>query len=1207
MADDAGWGAPVDVADNAPPPPTGGGWGAPVAEAATPEEGGWGPPVKAEPPPADPRGPMPSPWAALTQGAGAGLREAVESGKTVAGQTPTAQPETSPAAQGLEWGDVLSPYGKLLPKVTYGLGKSAPTLAAGVAGGAAGTAVAGPVGTLAGGALGAAVGAAFQTIGPVFADELKKSPNDPDGAWSRAEQRAAAEGLFSGAGWAAFGLPLRAVMGPLKSVAFQALGIQPGIAVTGQAAQNVIQGKPAGEDLGQAYAQGAAGTAVPMAGHAALTALLPRRGAAPTGPSPTSQTAMVGRAQSELAGLQGDHAVLSQQHQNEIAQYGAKSPEAMETEQAVHANLRDQHTASERVRYAQLGRPEEGPSREVDFAAPVPGQGPDPSTWTSGPFWGAMNRTSTRWKKTFQPEEISDLSLQAAGIIREYGSASRGGKDSIHHGMDKFHNEFEHLSTQESIDYIKAASRQEGLQVPKDLQQSHNLFRKLLDMIDRGDRDAGSKMGFLQDYFPFMYKDPKTAADWLNTRLAGMTKAGFQKKRSIEFLQDALDQGLELVTYNPADLVTMRLTAGMELQERVRLLRRINQYLGAAAPIKNEGQQAAARSAGWHLIKDPTGQQWAMHPDLKPIWDNTLGARGLWDDPTAAGNIFRNWMKLKNFYVQPKLGFSLFHPLHVSHINVNDGFTRGWMRLSRSGDPLGMLHEVAKGFYGQLLQGTPGLSTEAKRARGAWQTPIWERTKEQNDVVKLMNRGGFSPQLSEELRTYDSRKMKDAIINQQWFKVLPYALRQIIPLITRPFFEHWIPNLKTAAYLDGAKELFGRRPDLIDDYVNGNAALGTIAKSIDNRYGEMFYKNLMWNKTLKEAGIASFLSLGWNGGFVREFGGGVLEPFIKNAIDQTPTRKAISDAKSKTAFAFFYMFSAALLNAATSVLKGGVSPQDLEPMDYFLPRIGGKNPDDSPRRISNMFYTREIPMVQKHIEEKQSVFGGLRATLWNKMMFEPIYEFYNNKDYYGFNIMDENAPWYKRAYQGVMHVLGDTFTPITITGAKRALQLDGKWNEEDSNWEKIKKLATEPESGAAFLGFGPAPSYASKSSVVNRINYLFERYVAPQERPQAMKENMEARHDARLAIAAAKQAGDGEKLAQATVRLQKLMGTSKMQTSKLTSDRYMFSRLPYSEQIDLLRDLPPADFKHYWPNASKMARGNKEMLALARAYYGPQP
>ena len=46
-------------------------------------------------------------------------------------------------------------------------------------------------------------------------------------------------------------------------------------------------------------------------------------------------------------------------------------------------------------------------------------------------------------------------------------------------------------------------------------------------------------------------------------------------------------------------------------------------------------------------------------------------------------------------------------------------------------------------------------------------------------------------------------------------------------------------------------------------------AIGIIL--IDNRFGEMFYGGLFWNRYVKDVSIGSFLSLGWNLGFGREF------------------------------------------------------------------------------------------------------------------------------------------------------------------------------------------------------------------------------------------------------------------------------------------------------------------------------------------------
>ena len=244
------------------PPPTGGHWATPEEEKLPP---GAAPIQQVKKPEPE----MPSVGSALMQGVGAGFRHAGEGIQTLRGQKveESAAPP-SPAAAPFEWSDITSPVSKGLPKLAYGLGESSPTLAGGLGGGALGAMTPMPGGAFIGGGLGAAAGTALQTISPYFQEELKKAPQDPDGAWTKALERAGAAGAFSGAGWAAF--PLKVLGGPLKNLAFQAFGVQPGISMAGQAAQNVLQDKPIEEGLGGAYAHGAVGTAVPMLGHHAL-------------------------------------------------------------------------------------------------------------------------------------------------------------------------------------------------------------------------------------------------------------------------------------------------------------------------------------------------------------------------------------------------------------------------------------------------------------------------------------------------------------------------------------------------------------------------------------------------------------------------------------------------------------------------------------------------------------------------------------------------------------------------------------------------------------------------------------------------------------------------------------------------------------------------------------------------------------------------
>ena len=94
--------------------------------------------------------------------------------------------------------------------------------------------------------------------------------------------------------------------------------------------------------------------------------------------------------------------------------------------------------------------------------------------------------------------------------------------------------------------------------------------------------------------------------------------------------------------------------------------------------------------------------------------------------------------------------------------------------------------------------------------------------------------------------------------------------------------------------------------------------------------------------------------------------------------------------------------------------------------------------------------------------------------LWTKLIFEPFKEIWENRDYYGYNIRDENAPWYKQVWQTIVHSFGD-LTPISVSSAQRAVDTGGTWSK---------------DAVLAVLGFGPAPSYAERSTIQNRISFL---------------------------------------------------------------------------------------------------------------------
>jgi hypothetical protein len=564
-------------------------------------------------------------------------------------------------------------------------------------------------------------------------------------------------------------------------------------------------------------------------------------------------------------------------------------------------------------------------------------------------------------------------------------------------------------------------------------------------------------------------------------------------------------------------------------------------------------------------------------------------------------------MNLKNAWAPLKLMLSAFHPLHVAHINFSNNMTRGINEALSSGQqgalrrmvaiPEAVIQNVTDPFLA-LPIGTPH---RGKAAREAWTTPYRDQTPDQKAITNLMIEGGFSPQLSEQLRIAAKRNLSDSMhnIGQMW--KIPWHLgRRIIEFMQAGIFEHWIPNLKAAAYLREAETLFNRRPELLNNTQDRMLALRAIGKQVDNRFGEMFYGGLFWNRMIKDASIGSFLSLGWNLGFAREFVGGALEPFARRLVDKpTPSRAIIRDATSKTSNMFIYTMSAMMVNGLMNYAMTGEMP---EGYDYIFPRWGGNNPDGSPRRITNMFYTREVPMVKKNIEERDSVIDGIKQTLYHKMMFSPVVEGYNNKNYFGYQIYDPNAPGLKQIQQFANHMWSEQLNPMSIAGAERSLQLSGKpYGKLD-----ILKQIGDPDVYMPLLGFPQAPAYVSKTPIQNYIGGLYSDHVQASGKPYAEGVNFKERKAARDAYLIAKQTNDTAKMAEAVQRMRELQmplkNLGKMRPG--TQDIFMFGKLQPDDQKNVLKRASKEEFQRYYRAAKAKTKMDKEIGNLWSHYYG---
>jgi hypothetical protein len=194
------------------------------------------------------------------------------------------------------------------------------------------------------------------------------------------------------------------------------------------------------------------------------------------------------------------------------------------------------------------------------------------------------------------------------------------------------------------------------------------------------------------------------------------------------------------------------------------------------------------------------------------------------------------------------------------------------------------------------------------------------------------------------------------------------------------------------------------------------------------------------------------------------------------------------------------------------------------------------------------------------------------SMLWNKTLLQPIRELVENRDYFGREVWDTNAPGYQQIAQAVRHTFGQQLSPMAVTSAERAQETGGR----------------PIETPLAYPGFGPAPAYAARTPIQNRIGYLYQNYVAPGAKPYQDDASTHDQQVARNKILLAKQNHDPSALsaARADAKAAGMQPKSIAAIGKEAGDQYMFKRLPQQHQMAILNQASPDEVKRYFKDAS---------------------
>lgn len=785
---------------------------------------------------------------------------------------------------------------------------------------------------------------------------------------------------------------------------------------------------------------------------------------------------------------------------------------------------------------------------------------------------GKLEEYANQAIRTFNPEALGPEAKTAGATIAKHISKQIQA-DSMRGHQSAARRSWWIKNADMARGFIAKAERGERLKNPW-LEKARRIYARENKEIALQDKAAGFQYDEREHYMAHIFEDGKKAVDTIRAKYGKkFGDPAFIKERMWEMYEDALKAGAIPKYTNPEDIMQARWHASNIAKMRVDSLREMEQFGVAKKMTKEDHAPPGYPATQW---RSPNGDWYWVHNDAHAVMHNAFDTKSLWEVQGFGGDAFRVVMGLKNRIVPIKLALSLFHPLHVITIDNATGMVRASKEMfSGQKTPIqwsvDMLNAARyKGFFDNPRQGG--------RILKLWQGKLkdHEVTDADRQALTYMFEGGLIPEMSSQYRTNSKQLFRDAMDKHSAVAVFhaPFAALEATQGL---MFDKWIPSLKIASYLKDVETALKTDPSLYEDTNKRQQAFRRISKSVDNRYGEMAYSTLFWDRMVKDITVANTLSLGWNLGFVREYGGGAID--LGQFMREGAKAQQIKEGKlDKPMYLLFYSAQAMALAGAMTWAFTGKPPSEL--IDYFFPQTGGIGPDGKPNRGTTMFFTREFYAIAKQIQAN-GIVSGLSEAILNKTapVIGMAKEAYTGLNSMKQQIRNPNDIWYKEVEQ-TLASLWHEGRPISLTAAEKGPG-DTKHNI------------------LAGAGFGPAPKYATDTAIEGRIKSLYDKTYAQRETPYMQAEKSKEAQVAKQAYMSndpkydqlmdeMKRQFDPKELdPKFESKLTKAWEREAAKDEKVPPTAKLFQRMYWEDQQALLDQMTPEEREVYLPYSNK--------------------
>lgn len=643
--------------------------------------------------------------------------------------------------------------------------------------------------------------------------------------------------------------------------------------------------------------------------------------------------------------------------------------------------------------------------------------------------------------------------------------------------MDKMFND---LGKDGMVNFIDRLKRGEQQTTPE-LQSVAEMIRRIDTQTWEEAKKFKPSLAWLDNHFRVLWKTIPGAQD--KSGLFGIFRRplegskGWQKQHTLADMSEGLARGGEPHSYNPmvlfraAQADMRKFISAQRMWEGLKDIG-LRKFVGPGEDRPEGWQKIDDRIASvWFPAKEGMvhAGDWYVDPGAARLLNNHLSR-----DVIRESEVGRGLMYVKNASTAAELAFSPFHAVFESGeawassfgLGLNKTLTGAFKR-----DPRTFVAGIRDMVLSPVAPYTlPRLGGAAVRSfdKGFWQSDegkwLSKRYPDQ-DVRQMIEdgfNGGLKPTMHEDYKVNAVQSLLNAYNTNNFAGASLRALPAINEMVTNPLFDKFIPRLKWGLFLkEYANELANRSEQLANGQISRTQIARKVVDFVEDRFGELNFDNLYWNRTFKTSMQFLFRSVTWKLGSLRAATGALPEQAAELIRAAQEHRAPVLNPKVT-----WLPGVLAATVAMSQVIQAVFAHKRLETFkDLIHPQV---DPDDDKVRLTVPTYMKDW----YHLTHSPvSYFTTSTSGVLNHVL-----EAMRNRDFYGVKIRNEDDDWTKQAVDMGKYGAG-MMLPFSIRGYKRM---------SDQDMSLSRKLL-------AGAGFNPAPKAVAQSDAQNLADKFMER------------------------------------------------------------------------------------------------------------------